>query len=262
MLCVFHVSSSMVYYSTRNVTLNSVSSGKANFGFAPNAVDILGCTHYVMSVYDVQRNCFKMQSRNHLITLFCFDICRWGVFFFSSSVLSSALSSIALYWLAVTMLAGFLTFTRSMKLLNEAWGSLNPKSQLDTDLCGSRAVSWSLAADFGSYFHTKWFEQVDFNRLCWNERRKTGVRRITLAHALPLMCNVTMKKNNNSSKAPWYTEYWEKWALSYTSNIFINKSFDIRYIGMFEPQRTTLWIVKSSNLKNLELFFNLMVFGS
>lgn len=66
MLTVFHVSFRMVYYSTRDVTLYGVSSGKANFGFVPNAVVILGCTHYVMSVYDVQRDCFKMISRNHV----------------------------------------------------------------------------------------------------------------------------------------------------------------------------------------------------
>lgn len=76
MLTVFHVSFRMVYYSTRDVTLYGVSSGKANFGFVPNAVVILGCTHYVMSVYDVQRDCFKMISRNHVrFNLpFCFEI--------------------------------------------------------------------------------------------------------------------------------------------------------------------------------------------
>lgn len=50
MLAVFHVSFRMVYSSTRDVTLYGVSSGKANFGFVPNAV--------LMSVYDVQEGLF------------------------------------------------------------------------------------------------------------------------------------------------------------------------------------------------------------
>lgn len=168
MLCVFHVSSSMVYYSTRNVTLNGVSSGKANFGFAPNAFDSLGCAHYVMSVYDVQRDCFKMQSSDHLITLmFCFEICLLGVLFFSCSVLSSLLY---LPWLCFGLLFFFFqTFSRSSKPSNESWESLNLKSGPVIAHGGSQVVSWSFSAENADFGVTCSNEQVDFNRLCWNE---------------------------------------------------------------------------------------------
>lgn len=171
MLCVFHVSSSMVYYSTRNVTLNSVSSGKAYFGFATNAVDFLGCTHYVMSVYDVQRDCFKIQPRNHLITFLLFLFFSLsGVFFFFifGTVLCFICHSFVLAcchnacWI-------FLTFSRSLKLLNESRESLNLKSRLVVAHDGSQAFSWSFSAENADFWVIFSHEQVDFNRLCWNE---------------------------------------------------------------------------------------------